>query len=196
MIIGYENAMAAFSKTAVGLDLLGASNVFVIGPTGVGKSTFCGKLMDLRRGPVIHARASDWIRARVPCPEGASRSEYAALMAAESVKILAKDPDVCVRQIQAQFNCAEGGCAIDGLRNPADFIKLFRPELDYVVVLQRQGVSCCNSFEEGIGVIEAHAVWCERNLRVGRIAALPDIVFKVDLTEVPLEETPLEKECM
>lgn len=142
----------------------GEANVFFIGPTKVGKSTLawtlCFETPDVYLVPV---QASKWIKEQYSAASFASYPEYVAFLTQKSRELLAKDPDCAVKRIKQSFNCCGGGCLIEGVRNPRDFMQLFDYRKDLVVFLSRNGMEVVNEFEEGIEVIKQYVKWLEKN---------------------------------
>lgn len=136
-------------------------NIFVIGLSKVGKTP----LSDQLANPFGFTRvsASEWIRSTfVPTnPENAL-----AEITAASQERLQQDPDVCVKFITSKYNVIEhGGFVIEGLRNPRDFILLFRPERDFVLfVTHPNNPLAPTAFETaGVGVIRSTVDWMAQN---------------------------------
>ena len=143
--------------------------LFILGPSGVGKTTFCRLLLDGPGGlPAVHIPASGWVRAEVPRPPDTTDDDYRALLTRHSRARLAADPDAAVRWMRAQLRqhggCTGGAALLDGLRSPRDLMALFDPRQDTAVLLHRAGIQPLNTFEEGLGVIVAYLRWCEQNV--------------------------------
>lgn len=142
-------------------------NVFLIGATKTGKTTLARRLAeDLG---LTHVSASAWLRGRpdVPAPvaDDAPMRERVAFTEAITRRAraeLSRDPDVCVDFLrQAHPSLDDGGFVVEGIRNPRDFLLLFRPERDLVLYLDfAANPHPPTTFErDGIAVIHALTTW-------------------------------------
>lgn len=142
-------------------------NVFLIGATKTGKTTLARRLAeDLG---LTHVAASAWLRGRpdVPAPVAddapmRDRVAFTEAITRRAREELARDPDVCVdflRQEHPRFD--DGGFVVEGIRNPRDFLLLFRPERDLVLYLDfAANPHPPTTFErDGIATIRAITTW-------------------------------------
>jgi hypothetical protein len=108
--------------------------VFVMGPSGVGKTTAITNCQS--SGLWLKISASSWIKARFPQKESESRQDYSHRLSVETSRVLAADPTVSCREIQDRIDDAcvsaerngqkVSGVILDGVRNPLDFVGLHR----------------------------------------------------------------------
>lgn len=139
-------------------------NIFIVGKTKTGKSTFaklfCEKILLCSSGEV-HVEASVWVRAGCGSDEqDPAFREKATRYAAET---LAKDALFSANNIKERIekvraNNATMPCAISGIRNPVDFLRLYNPTHDYVIFLG-QGLPSMNTFDDGVDRIFDTMVW-------------------------------------
>ncbi len=165
------------------------SNIFLIGTSFVGKTPVgdqIAKALGMRR-----VGASRWIREQYAGPEkilvnGAVcdaadmthtkeyREAFVNGITALSKSKLGDNPDACVDYLERIERVQEGGCLIEGIRNPRDFALLFRPEIDLVVFLQNVNRPPMSDFErDGCAVIMQTVRWMKDNIiALGRHAVL------------------------
>lgn len=143
---------------------LGNANVFLIGSTKVGKTTLAWTICFETSGiDLVPVQASKWIKEQYNETNFPSYSEYVAFLTKKSREFLTDDPDCAIKRIKQSFNGNGGGCLIEGVRNPRDFMHLFDYRKDLVVFLSRDGMEIINEFEEGIEVIKQYVKWLEKN---------------------------------
>lgn len=149
-------------------------NIFVIGLSKVGKTPLADQLAT----PFGFTRisGSEWIRSTfVPVDPANALAEITAM----SQEKLQENPDVCVRFILDKYNVIErGGFVIEGLRNPRDFMLLFRPERDFVLfVTHPNNTLAPTAFEtEGVGVIRSAVDWMAQNRLLDRSRVVEVVV--------------------
>lgn len=136
-------------------------NIFVIGLSKVGKTPLSDQLA--KPFGLTRVSGSEWIRSTfVPTNSGNALAEITAA----SQKRLQENPDVCVGFITKKYNIVErGGFVIEGLRNPRDFVLLFRPERDFVLfVTHPNNTLAPTAFEtQGVDVIRSAVSWMTQN---------------------------------
>jgi hypothetical protein len=108
-------------------------NIFLVGGTGVGKSTLAKKLA-AQRG-LIHVQASEWFRKNFNGAGITGKQAFTDAITAFSRQALARDPDLNVRYLHQAYHLEAGGHVIEGCRNPRDFEQLFDPQRDTVVII-------------------------------------------------------------
>ena len=92
--------------------------IFVLGPTGSGKSHLAKLLSQHLSLPVIEG--SSWIRSITGrWDHGPEASQF---LARESMKLLGQDPAISLRTLREKD---PGNCIFVGLRNPVDFFGLW-----------------------------------------------------------------------
>lgn len=117
--------------------------IFVLGPTGSGKSYLAKLIGDRFKLPVIEG--STWIRELTNCWD--HTPEATAFLTKESIAQLAADPDISARALKEKDT---GNCVFVGLRNPRDFAALYQ-EGDFMIWMAGEPVT---EFEEhGLGII-------------------------------------------
>jgi hypothetical protein len=111
-------------------------NLFIIGLSQTGKTTMAREAAKTLGFCVVSA--SEWVKERyVPTDaEKADRELYIERISAFSQTQLSIDPDACVSFIRRKYALEQGGYVVEGLRNPRDFMMLFRPSVDFVFVLR------------------------------------------------------------
>lgn len=101
------------------------TRVFIIGPTGAGKSTLAQALGEKLGAHVVSA--GGWARAAFPSKQ---REELATAAVAK----LREDPDVAIRWMERE-GLEDGYQIVEGVRNPRDFALLCAPRRDAVIFL-------------------------------------------------------------
>lgn len=105
------------------------NNIFIIGPTGIGKTTLARNLASEYQYKLIGA--SEWVRTKfIGNTEEITKS---------AIEELVKNPDVCVDFIKKNYPIHLGGFIIEGIRNPRDFAHLFQPN-DIIISLSNFGI--------------------------------------------------------
>lgn len=100
-------------------------NIWIIGNTGSGKSTFARKLSERLNLPIFEAGKF----ARALCPKGTSVEKITE----ESAKKLQENHRYFSNLIKQNLTTPS---IISGARNPIDFADSFNPKTDYVVFLE------------------------------------------------------------
>ena len=152
------------------------SKTFIIGISGSGKTTLARKMAEKWNVPYISA--SECL-ADVPLPPGCSRQERAEYLSDYTTNILRKNPGFCSNYLQQKHGKdtlmygnepvanPESRCSavIEGIRNPYDFMQLFRPENgDEVVSIEYNNNPCQKTyFEQGLEVIDSYLYWLVQN---------------------------------
>lgn len=147
----------------IGVIQMSSPNIFVIGMSHVGKTPLSDVLATSMG--MTRISASEWVRSRfVPSP-GSDSATILADITRFSQAELAKNPDACVSFMENKYGVSKGGFVIEGIRNPRDFMLLFRPERDMVFFLRFPGNTVSpTSFEsEGIRVIQENVTWMVNN---------------------------------
>lgn len=102
--------------------------IFVVGYSGVGKTTYCNRFFETSSYNVV--RASGWLGS-VEVPSGVCRTTHLTRISKDRLK---EDPLVCVKWITSQMK-ADKVNVIEGVRNPLDFFHLVNPSEDKVIHL-------------------------------------------------------------
>lgn len=141
-------------------------NIFVIGMSHVGKTPLSDGLA--AKLGMTRVSASEWVRSKFQ--PGPDPSTVLADITRFSQEELAKNPDICVNFMENKYGVSKGGFVIEGIRNPRDFMLLFRPERDFVVFLSfpRNPVSPTSFEREGIRVIQENTTWMVNNNLLSR----------------------------
>lgn len=178
------------------------SNVYIVGHSKIGKSPLAARLASALRFAVVPG--SEWIKKRY-APSMAAREDTATYIheiTQASREALTADPDACVEYIRAKHDVDAGGLVVDGLRNPRDFSRLYRPDVDLVLLLDYPANTIVPSeFERhGVAAIRETVNWL-----VDNGIASADRVAKVKLAAIhgtsfptpPTEryETPMPIAC-
>lgn len=135
-------------------------SIFIIGPTGVGKTTLANRLAEkfaLRR-----VSASEWARRAFGPPTDCAGDavRYVEALTEFSRRALRADPQVCVRFVRSSYDVDGGALVIEGVRNPHDFHQLFRPERDVAVILWPARAEWATDFErDGVMMIAESLRW-------------------------------------
>jgi len=148
------------------------SKTFIIGISGSGKTTLAKKLAEARKVPCISA--SECL-ADVPLPPGCSRQERAEYLSDYTTNILRQNPGFCSDYLHKKygsvFNSSINRCSaiIEGIRNPYDFMRLFRPEQeDEVISIEYKYNTCTKTdFEQGLDTIDSYLTWMVNNEIIG-----------------------------
>jgi hypothetical protein len=125
--------------------------VFVLGRSRTGKTPFAKRVAEATGA--AHLMASEWVRSRFPDTGHATRDAYVQAITAFSLEELRRDPSICVDYIRAHHDLTRP-CVIEGVRNPYDFVHLFDPRADQVVLLDHRKNDLTETvFERGLDVI-------------------------------------------
>lgn len=114
------------------------TRVFIIGPTGAGKSTLARALGEKLGARVVSA--GGWARAAFPSKQ---REE----LATSAVAKLREDPDVAIRWIEERGGLEDGYQVVEGVRNPRDFALLCSPRRDALIFLDAPLAGPASSWE-------------------------------------------------
>ena len=143
-------------------------NLFVVGLSQTGKTTMAKAVAKALGFYVVSA--SEWVKARyTPTDaEKADRALYIERISAFSRTQLSIDPDACIDFIRRKYPLEEGGFVVEGLRNPRDFMALFRPSIDFVFALRfdDNGVKPSDFEREGVRAILGCVEWMVDNKMV------------------------------
>jgi hypothetical protein len=146
-----------------------SGNLFLLGKTKSGKSLLAERLIGERADLVRRLSASEWIRTMTrDQPEGQDHMAYVAFLTAESEKRLRADPLAAVRYMtdfQGMRSAPNwAGSIVDGMRNPCDFVHLFRPGRDFALFLSNPAHELDGPFDDGVELIRDYVLWLSRHL--------------------------------
>jgi hypothetical protein len=131
--------------------------LFVLGASGTGKTPLARQVAHGLQVP--HVMASEWVRRVFPDDPGADRQSRIEAMTRFSLAALSLDPQACTAYLHRHHALALP-CVIEGMRNPADFVRTFDPRTDLVVTLElRTSALVRTGFEAGLEVIAAYVRW-------------------------------------
>ena len=134
--------------------------IFVIGSSQTGKSPLAKALAENMRCKYLST--SGWVRNRFTANDYPTTKEFITAMTEYSINELRENPDRCIEYLNEQHDLSQA-CVIDGVRNPHDFIKLFDPKYDSVIILQRKKNPIRpTQFESGIELISAYLQYLEK----------------------------------
>ena len=122
-------------------------SVFIVGPTGIGKTTLADRIaahFGLQR-----ISGSEWVKRRFGPFTGGDKAAYTTAITAYSRQALRDDPRACVSYLRHRYDLDGAALVVEGLRNPHDFHQIFRPERDVAIVLQFRDAAGSSSFEIG-----------------------------------------------
>ena len=127
-------------------------NTFVLGYTGVGKTTLGLKL------PGNHIAGSGWLK-KYSQPNFSSKKDRTEFLTDLTLKELVREPLIASNWVISQLDINKDN-VIDGIRNPADFINLFDSTRDEVVWVINNNIKPMNSFEQqGLAVIRDYLMF-------------------------------------
>lgn len=119
--------------------------LFIIGHTKSGKT----RLAKILRPKGNFISASDWVRNTFrKQKENENYSDFVKEISQYSISKLKSDIDICVNTINERINETQIPSVIEGIRNPLDFSKLYKPG-DKVILLddQSSNVQSSSDFE-------------------------------------------------
>lgn len=130
-------------------------NLFIIGPSQTGKSTLAqGIALDTG---MKHITASSWVRSKFKPEESPTRED----LTQKSTDLLREQSTMATDTLRALHDLDSGGYIIEGIRNPFDFARLYRPERDVVLFLSREdALPTGDRFDPGVPVIVQMRAWC------------------------------------
>lgn len=136
-------------------------NVFVLGTSESGKTPFARELA--RCLGLKHVMASSWVRSSVSEPLPTERNESTRLLTDASLEMMAQNQAACLEYLRAS-NDLTVASVIEGLRNPHDFIHLYRPGIDCVVILEYTGEKSVlpTVFDEGVEVTKSYVSFVQK----------------------------------
>lgn len=108
-------------------------NLFVLGKSQCGKSTFSRKFCELNP-EFQHIQGSEWIKAKHPEFVDTTQKNYREKITEASMKAIQENPNACVEFINQKYDLTKP-TVVEGLRSPYDFMKLFDASKDYVLIL-------------------------------------------------------------
>lgn len=149
-------------------------NIFILGMSKIGKTPLADSLA--KRFDMQHVGASEWVRKRfVPTNPDTILADITKFSCEE----LTRDPDVCVDYIKHTSNWRQGGCVIEGIRNPRDFALLFRPECDVVITVyfEKNPLAPTEFEKQGFAAIRSFVDW---HIQMEIFDARRDIAFRLD----------------
>lgn len=131
-------------------------NVFVVGKSKTGKTTFSKKLAELLG--MNHLQGSEWVKEKAK-EENILFSEenYREEITNFALKNLRENQNICVNFIKNKYNIENKGFLIEGLRSPYDFMNLVDFNKDYVFFLtlpDRDKLKENSVFDYGVEIIE------------------------------------------
>jgi hypothetical protein len=127
-------------------------NIFVVGWTGVGKTTYAKQLcLDNSNWNLI--TGSTWVTQHPDCPlvDGDSKRLRAEKLTKFCLNILKKDITVSYQGFLSLMKKHQTN-VIEGIRNPSDFVRLFDPSKDEVVFLVNDRIVQPSTTFEKIGL--------------------------------------------
>jgi hypothetical protein len=142
-------------------------NIFIIGKTKSAKSALADWI-ETKYPEFCRVQASEWIKAECPWESYQlledSYPEYVKFLSHLSAKRLKENPDACIDYIKRKYRIENGMYAIEGIRNPRDFMSLFDPERDMVLFLSNPGHEFDGNFDDGIEVIKGYVEWLAKHM--------------------------------
>src|SRR5262245_54529373 len=130
-------------------------SIFVLGRSRTGKTPFASQVA-LALGST-HIMGSEWVRKRFPPLDTSDRQTFVDAITRFSLEELRRNPRACVEYIRAHYDLSRP-CVFEGLRNPHDFVHLFDPRTDTVVLLEHTGNDLRpTGFESGLDLIAQYA---------------------------------------
>lgn len=139
-------------------------NIYILGPSRSAKTPIANHVA--RSLTYQKVSASDWIRnifvPSSPIVSIEDKQKALGEITLLSQQLLQEDPNRCISYIREHNpDLDKGGYVLEGFRNPRDFLTLFNPKTDRVVILYPWGQTLRPSpFEmEGLGVIEEAINW-------------------------------------
>lgn len=129
--------------------------IFVIGQSNSGKTSFSKKLAEALGA--VHIPISEWVRSRFPeFNDGVKSDERVEIMTKFSINALKRDPAVAVNFLRHKHDLSKP-CAIEGIRNPSDFMQLFDYTSDFVIFIENKNNHIkFTGFERGVHIIESY----------------------------------------
>lgn len=113
--------------------MLKRPNIFIVGTTKTGKTSLAKEIEGYKL-----ISGSEWVKAvfEPSSPDILPGSkQYLEEITEFSKGGLMQDPDLCINFIRSKYPIEEGGFVIEGLRNPRDFVSLFRPHIDTFIAI-------------------------------------------------------------
>lgn len=109
--------------------------IFIIGTTNSGKSTLAKYISNILNAPIISAGA--WMKKNYYQAVEETKENYTKMLTRTSMGFLQKNPNFFLEKIQdeVQKNIYSSVIIIEGIRNPRDFIHLFNPNEDVVILV-------------------------------------------------------------
>lgn len=140
-------------------------NVYLIGISGVGKTQYA-QLFKENLGMMVIS-AGEWAVEGLKRDRGIKRplvksQEYLEEVTKYSLSKLKSNRNINLEYIGSKYNL-NNGCVLDGMRNPYEFIHLFRPLIDHVVCITGKSSLKPTAFEDGNNVIFKYLEWLIEN---------------------------------
>lgn len=131
-------------------------NIFIVGATKTGKTAVAKQLADRHGLQLISG--SEWVKKQFV---GQDPENYLAEITEFSKTKLIENPNACLDYLRASYSLDQGGFVIEGLRNPRDFLNLFRPNIDVIVLLwfEKNPIKPTGFESFGLGVIRSAIAW-------------------------------------
>jgi len=132
-------------------------NIIILGKTNVGKTPLSSIIKNyLKEANIISA--SQWVKKLYNRPEGLSKEEYVKDISSFSIEKLKENKDIDFVNIKNSL--VDGINIIEGIRNPYTFNRVFEPNTDKIILLDRIGDRrVFSEFDKGIDVIKYNIEW-------------------------------------
>ncbi len=149
--------------------------IFVLGRSGVGKTPFAKKVSEAAGWPLISA--SEWVKT-IFRNTFDDRAEYVRAITTFSIQELQKRPSRCVDFIKSKYDLMKS-CVIEGIRNPHDFVHLYNPATDIVVLLDwtENGLKETEFERWGLGAIRSYLRFLSETGILGQEAPVHEFTF-------------------
>ena len=132
-------------------------NIFVVGTSGTGKTTFSNELAKMFDLEAVSA--SRWT---TKFGYKKTDPDYRTKVTEATKTALVDDPYVCINDLSLTIESRDShSFIIEGIRNPFDFMNLFSPERDYVIFLKPNDVKSVanNTLDDGVKHILSNVYW-------------------------------------
>jgi len=139
-------------------------NIIILGKTNVGKTPFTELLQNemlktLPKDKINIISASKWVKNIYNRPENLTKEEYVKDISAFSIRMLKDNQDLDYNAIYNSLRWT-GINIIDGIRNPYTFNRIFNPNEDKVLIINKiNDIREFSSFDKGVDVIQYNINW-------------------------------------